>query len=393
MKKPMIGPQDMPQPFNGQQAFVRRSAFTLVELLVVIAIIGVLIALLLPAVQAARESARRVQCVNNVKQLALALHNYHDANRQFPPIAARATRYDGQRGCVGAKVTSVHSRLLPYIEQAGVFEMIPPQQWLYSSCQNDPMALYAHSSEAARVYVSGFRCPTDPAPLLNETCCIQPSGVQPGPTPTGTNNYMFSTGTGKNDYYDILVQGDGAFHIDSKTTFGTITDGTSNTVVLSEAIIGDGFFGKDDSGGSSGGYTESGEMPHPLQSHLRAAFGGYPEPALTTPPGYSGLANHEFEEDVASLATSATVWRGWRGTIWLSGRAYATTFNAYSAPNPYYPDWGIYGTIGFYAARSFHTGGVNCAKGDGSVHFIVDGISVDAWRNANSINDGKTGTL
>ena len=367
--------------------------FTLVELLVVIAIIGILIALLLPAVQAAREAARRMQCTNNMKQLGLALHNYHDANKQFTPISARAARRDGQRGCVGAKITSVHSRLLPFMEQVNVFELIPTQEWLYSSCQNDPMVINAHSSEAARVSVSAFRCPSDGGPALNETCCVQTSGSQPGPTPTGTNNYMFSTGTGKNDYYDILVKGDGAFYIDSKTTFGTMTDGSSNTAVLSEAIIGDGFFGKDSSGGSSGGYSDAGEMPSPFQSYLRAGFGGYPEPALTTSPGYSGLANHEFDEDVASLATSATVWRGWRGTIWISGRAYATTFNAYSTPNPYYPDWGIYGTIGFYAARSFHTGGVNCTMGDGSVTFVSDNISVDMWRFANSINDGKTGNL
>ena len=369
------------------------SAFTLVELLVVIAIIGILIALLLPAVQAARESARRMQCTNNMKQLSLALHNYHDANKQFASIMARAKRNDGQRGCVGAKVTSVHSRLLPFVEQANVFALIPTQEWLYSSCQNDPMALNAHSSEAAGIPIPGFRCPSDGAPALNDTCCSQTNGSGPVPTPTGTNNYMFSTGTGKNNYYDILVKGDGAFYIDSETTFATIIDGSSNTVVLSEAIIGDGFFGKDGSGGSSGGYSDPGDMPHPLQSHLRAAFGGYPEPALATLPGYSGLANYEFDEDVASLATSATVWRGWRGTIWISGRAYATTFNAYSAPNPYYPDWGVYGTIGFYAARSFHTGGVNCALGDGSVNFVTETVSVDTWRSANSVNDGIAGTL
>ena len=371
----------------------RNSAFTLVELLVVIAIIGILISLLLPAVQAAREAARRMQCVNNMKQLGIALHNYYDAHNMFAPICARAKRNDGQRGCVGAKITSVHSRLLPFMEQTSVYGQIPTQEWLYSSCQNDPMVINAHSSEAAAAPIAAFRCPSDSGPARNETCCVQPSGAQPGPTPTGTNNYMFSTGTGKGVFYDILVKGDGAFHIDSSTSFATITDGSSNTVVISEAIIGDGFFGKDGSGGSSGGYSDPGEMPSPLQSYLRAGFGGYPSPQLTTPPGYDALANVEFEEDVASLATSATVWRGWRGTNWISGRAYATTFNAYSTPNPYYPDWGIYGTIGYYAARSFHTGGVNCTFGDGSVHFVSETVSADLWRIANSVNDGKTGTL
>lgn len=370
-----------------------RKAFTLVELLVVIAIIGILVALLLPAVQAARESSRRTQCVNNMKQLGLALHNYHDVHEIFAPIAARAKRNDGQRGCVGAKITSVHSRLLPYMEQASVFDRIPSEEWLYSSCQNDPMVLNAHSAEAAGIFIPGFRCPSDPAPKRNETCCVQPTSSQPGPTPTGTNNYMFSTGTGKGDFYDILVKGDGVFHVDGTTTFASISDGTSHTVVLSEAIVGDGFFGKDGSGGSSGGYSEPGDMPDPMQSYLRAGFGGYPSPALSTAPGYSALANHEFEEDVASLAASATVWRGWRGTIWLSGRAYATTYNAFSGPNPFYPDWGVYGTIGFYAARSFHTGGVNCALGDGSVRLVSDNVSLNLWRSAHSIDDGKSGSL
>ena len=372
----------------------RCSAFTLVELLVVIAIIGILIALLLPAVQAAREAARRTQCVNNLKQLGLALHNYHDTHRSFAPIMARAKRNDGQRGCVGAKITSVHSRLLPFMEQVSIFETIPAQEWLYASCQNDPMVINAHSYEAARVPLPAFRCPSDGGPRQNDTCCVQATSSQPGPTPTGTNNYMFSTGTGKGYFYDILVKGDGLFYIDSATTLASLRDGTSNTVVISEAIIGDGFFGKDSSGGSSGGYSDPGTMPDPRQSYLRAGFGGYPDPyPLSNPPGYAGLANHEFDEDAASLATSATVWRGWRGTIWISGRAYATTFNAYNPPNPYYPDWGIFGTIGYYAARSFHPGGVNCTLGDASVDFVSDNISIDVWRGVNSINDGNTKSL
>src|ERR1700722_9374149 len=96
-----------------------RAAFTLIELLVVIAIIAVLIALLLPAVQAAREAARRAQCVNNLKQLGLALHNYHDVNGTFP-----MDRYNGPafgENVYGLDCYSVHCRVLPYMEQTPLF--------------------------------------------------------------------------------------------------------------------------------------------------------------------------------------------------------------------------------------------------------------------------------
>src|ERR1700719_571702 len=95
-----------------------RRGFTLIELLVVIAIIAVLIALLLPAVQSAREAARRIQCTNNIKQLGLALHNYHTANNSFPQgVAASFTPY----GCVAWSGWSAQSLLLPYVEQSTIY--------------------------------------------------------------------------------------------------------------------------------------------------------------------------------------------------------------------------------------------------------------------------------
>ena len=130
-----------------------------------------------------------------------------------------------------------------------------------------------------------------------------------------------------------------------------------------------------------------------MKPYLRAGFGGYPGAGDLSLRGDTSLANHGYDEDVSSLASSATVWRGWRGTNWISGRIYATGYNAYTPPNPWHPDWGIFGTIGFYAARSFHTGGVQCAYGDGSVLFISNQVNTNAWRYANAVNDGNTKTL
>lgn len=374
-----------------------KRGFTLVELLVVIAIIGILIGLLLPAVQAAREAARRMKCSNNLKQMALALHNYYDVNGMIPPVAARGVRNDGRRGCVGAKVTSIHTRLLPFMEMLNVAELNPAQEWLYSSCQDDPMAIRTHSAEIAAVAVPGFRCPSDGADERNETCCVQTtSSSGPVATPTGTNNYMANFGTGKDDTYDTLVEGDGPFYIDARRTFASVTDGLSSTIFFSEGIVGDGFFGKNTTsagGGSSNPSTDPGTPPDAMKPYLRAGFGGYPDADDLTIRADLSLANHEYDEDISSLASAATVWRGWRGTNWVSGRIYATGYNAYAAPNPWYPDWGIFGSIGFYAARSFHPGGVQCAFGDGGVRFVSDGVNIDVWRSANAIADGGTASL
>ena len=376
--------------FDRIKGKLKRNGFTLVELLVVITILGVVIGLLLPAVQAAREAARRMKCQNNLKQILLAVHEYHDIHKFLPTVAARAERHDGRRGCVGGKVTSAQSRILPFLERTSVYDLIPREEWVYSSCQDDPMAIRTHTREAAEVVIPAFRCPSDSAPVRNETCCVQTNASGPSATPTGTNNYMANFGTGKDKGYDTLTAGDGPFFIDAQNSFATITDGISNTILFSEAIVGDGFFGKNttsNSGGTSSSSSDPGSAPDLRKPYLRAGFGGYPDAEDLTIRGDMSLANHDYDEDVSSLASAATVWRGWRGTNWISGRIYATGYNAYTTPNPWHPDWGIYGTIGFYAARSFHPGGVLCGYGDGSVQFVTDETDLNLWRRAHSIQD------
>ena len=373
-----------------------RAGFTLVELLVVIAIIGMLIALLLPAVQSAREAARRIHCTNNLKQFGVALHNYHDIHNALPPIQVRGVRIDGQPGCLGSKVTSVHSRLLPFLEQTSVYELIPPnQQWLFNSCWPHTQPIADHSAEAARLPISTFHCPSDPGLLVIDNIYAS-TGT---PTPTGTNNYMCCTGSAVGTHFDVRHKTDGAFYFDSKTGLEALTDGTSNVIVFSEAVIGDGYVPP--ASGNAGGLAGPGEPPDPMLPYTRCALA---ENFTTYAWQGAPINNTQFPgsndgsvEDLATVGLEVlidgyageTTWIGWRGTAWISGRCYATAFSTFSTPNHRHSDWGSYGTSGYYAARSFHRGGVNVLKGDGAVSFATDNVALEAWRTMGRVDSGE----
>jgi len=202
-----------------------RPGFTLVELLVVIAIIGVLVALLLPAVQAARESARRMQCSNHVKQLALAAHNYHDTYLRFPsgqPLGYYSTNWYSDAGARNGDRSCWISPLLPFIEQTTIWSQVdaylrqasPPPH----TCQQ-PFAL---------VHVKSWRCPSDPnSPKL--------SGLAQGvhTNYVACHGSSFSTPTA--DPRGLKL--DGVFYGISNTNFAHITDGSSNTAFMSECLV------------------------------------------------------------------------------------------------------------------------------------------------------------
>ncbi|MDR0610421.1 MAG: DUF1559 domain-containing protein [Planctomycetaceae bacterium] len=360
-------------------------AFTLVELLVVIAIIGVLIALLLPAVQAAREAARRMQCTNNQKQLGVALHNYHDTNSAFPGLMARSERNDGSHGCAGGKITSIHSRILPFMEQSATYDLVQcpvfgpstTKEWVYRTCEECPAIIETHTRDAASVVISAFRCPSDASSSISQAHNTTNGYDESGdivPTPTGTNNYMFSTGSARDNLYDSAVKTDGIFYIDSITTLGTMIDGSSNTVVLSESIVGDGSF-----------KTES--KPDSTQSYIRAAFLGRPAGGVGD-IGSSSITGSGYAFDVASAAESVSDFTGLRGSNWISGRMTSTGFNLFLTPNPWHTDLDGW-TLGYYAARSFHVGGVNATCGDGSVRFFNNTVAPSVWRSLGSADGGE----
>lgn len=196
----------------------RRQGFTLIELLVVIAIIAILIALLLPAVQQAREAARRSTCKNNLKQIGLALHNYHDTFRTFPPATVR------RKGATTEWETSMISwqaRILPYMDQGPLFNKI---DW-----NAEPGNSGTANTEARKHEMPAYRCPSDPG-----------NRGKTGQTSYGPTNYVTSTadsggyaaggGTYQNNGRSVMF-------LNSKTQLRDIEDGSSNTMFVAECVV------------------------------------------------------------------------------------------------------------------------------------------------------------
>jgi prepilin-type N-terminal cleavage/methylation domain-containing protein/prepilin-type processing-associated H-X9-DG protein len=348
--------------------FIRRTrstpprGFTLIELLVVIAIIAVLIGLLLPAVQKVREAAARAQCQNNLKQLGLAVHHYHDNNGSLP--FGKGPDY---RGIVpGAPVYarwSAHSRLLPYIEQDNLFKSIdfnfPPETPGMQGAVINFMPPYQNpgrvNAAACRTVVRTFMCPSDPA-------------SEPSDWP-GQNNYLYSQGT--QFLCDLSEQlpstiapnekPDGVFYYLSKVRFSGITDGLSNTAIMSEKLRGQG-------------------APNPRTDMfiirntdtLDATYG----------------ACSAINPLTASPLTSK------QGASWVMGEMCCSTYNHVSTPNTNTcAGIGFPGNMANMAMQvppsSGHTRGVNVLFGDGSVRFTPDSISLIAWRAMGSRNGGE----
>ena len=211
----------------------RMPGFTLVELLVVIAIIGILVGLLLPAVQAAREAARRMQCSNNLKQLGLALHNYHDAHRKFPPGIVQ--QQADLQFVAGATATNTNNNteswacgafLLPYIEQGNLYN---------SAGIGSGGKLESVLTTYAITPIQTYRCPSDTAPPVR----LPSTGVSVRYGQWGTSNYKANCGAGNCGisgstglFWRANAPGEGG--TPSNLGIGQITDGTSNTIALGE---------------------------------------------------------------------------------------------------------------------------------------------------------------
>jgi prepilin-type N-terminal cleavage/methylation domain-containing protein len=307
-----------------------RAGFTLVELLVVIAIIGTLVGLLLPAVQAAREAARRSQCGNNVRQLGIGLQNQVSSRRSLP----------FGRNALGL---STFSAILPTIEQATLLPKIDPTKpW------NDPV-----HAEACAATIPTLRCPSDAATSL--------------PGSLGGNNYRFNQGTGilwgnpptdPADPNHGLPAPDGVFFLDSRVRIQDITDGTTQTAAISEHVIGDF-----NNAISSRGDTF------------------WPQTTPATPDA-------AFQQCAAIDATNLTFQRFSNiGGPWLYGYHSTSIYFHVAPPNQrscMFPPGRIMTT-----AKSNHPGGVMLGTCDAAVRFVADDVDVAVWRALGSRAGGE----
>jgi prepilin-type N-terminal cleavage/methylation domain-containing protein len=316
-----------------------RSGFTLIELLVVIAIIAILIGLLLPAVQQAREAARRTQCRNHLKQLGLALHNYHDTYNQFPPAGTYQTNVAGQAGH-----WSPQSRLLPFIDQANLSNLI------------DFSKGYGSQPTVSSVRVSIFICPSEINDKMNGNHwpITYAANVGEWLVWNPTNNQM----------------GTGLLGPNSRTGTRDVTDGTSNTLAFAEVRAFQHFL-RPPTASAPASPTRPARpadvttlaSPSDLKStgHTEWVEGRSPQHSFTTTFGPNTLCPHT-DAGVTYDVDFVSVGEGGSATI--------PTFAAITS-------------------RSLHEGIVHVLLTDGSVRGVSENIDLQVWRNLGTRGGGE----
>jgi len=322
----------------------RRHAFTLVELLVVIAIIGILIALLLPAVQAAREAARRMSCTNNLKQIGLAMHNFHDSHKQFPsgwPVKV-CPDYPGFPPYLYR--WSPLAMITPYMEQYAIYEGLDLEMPLFGHGGDYSIygyGVHADNAEAVAQVIKPFLCPSDLERVIE---------VGFGPT-----NYKWCRGSGRNGGSNR--DADGVFTLEPGIRFADILDGTTNTAMFSESTLGPG------------------------------TSAGTPEPSGTLTSENAGevvaIVSSPLSDAVCS-AVGATAAMN-RGARWVDSWVCYTSYDHWLPPNSEIPDCGWRGHV-WHAARSRHPGGANLLLSDGSVRFVSETVDLGTWHGVGSRN-------
>lgn len=316
--------------------------FTIIELLVVITVMAILVALLLPAVQQVREASRKTNCLSNLKQLGIALHNYHDVHRVLPfGVGHDNDNGPGSRGTLDDRRYSCHSQLLPFLEQAPTYDALDfnvAPFHPYISAETGPNGEIGINGSAATVKVPAFVCPSD---------------LDRMPFVWGTNNYRTCNG----DTWSGR-QGNGMFGQISSVRFGSVSDGLSHTAMVSERCKGTG-------------------SPNDLDP-------------LSDVYDIDNLWNEDdFREACGSLPTSDPASYTSRdydsGQTWLEGNMNWTRYNHMLTPNRQScknrTTWdGVAMT-----ASSRHHQGVNLLLGDGAARFISDAVDASLWKALGTI--------
>ncbi|MEZ6122004.1 MAG: DUF1559 domain-containing protein [Planctomycetaceae bacterium] len=360
----------------------RRLGFTLIELLVVIAIIAILIALLLPAVQQAREAARRTQCRNNMKQIGIALHNYHDTHQVLPPFKT----WNNGADCLGSSNSwtneggfSWRVMILPFIDQAPMYNQI---NFSLAHSQKECTNSVNNWGSISDKVIPGFICPSDDTQAVNNSNGRDHAGTNYAASVSGSSQTQIGTSTTDAGGAITTEQLRAAFQMygntsPQKVSLTSFKDGTSNTIAVGEVYRGrvcvqagggwlrqpnrrcdrwmitgtcgiTGVRGRSGSlGALSGGYEASGGNP-----------GGFLQIGATTAQTGDGGPNDNRADQLS----------------WLGENDQAVH-------------------QGFRPASSAHTGGVQLLMADGSVHFVSDNVDSNVYSNAHSRAGGETDNL
>lgn len=329
----------------------RRAAFTLIELLVVVAVVGVLVALLLPAVQMAREAARRTHCKNNLKQIGLGLQNYHDACNVFPPTFCVGSGDGGE--------WSISARLLPYIERSAAYDDLN-----FDRDYNQTSPAFPFGAKAMRIPV--LLCPSEP----NDRQRLNASG-QPVHYPL---NYAANLGTWFVFDPATSVIGDGSFGPNARMKIRDFTDGLSKTLAYSEVKA--------------------------FAPGARTVVLGPNVLPPTSVAGVCGLVAGAVQHSVDGGHTE-----------WVDGRAIQSGFTTTLPPNTVVgcmngingeqdvdftsqgedsPEGTTNRTYAAITSRSWHSGLVHTLRMDGSIHVVSDSIDFNVWRAFGTRSGGET---
>lgn len=327
-----------------------QKGFTLVELLVVIAIIGILIGMLLPAVQMVRNAARRTSCANNHRQVVIALHNYESAFQEYP------ASFQASKSAIVRGSWSIHARIMPMLEQSAARDLIDPDvDW----------------HEQVETGIPAFGVPT-------YSC---PSDFNSGARIRDGEKYVHSTSVGFNMgtwfIYDPVTgdAGDGAFRVSKPTASRRFYDGLSNTLAIADVKS--------------------------FTSYVRNA---------TSIDGTLPTSNDHFDGVAGELKLGPGKDANTGHTVWSDGRVHHSGFTTTFAPNTfvsYHRGGEVYDidfnsqqegrdlarpTYAAVTARSYHPGGLNAGLMDGSVRFISSAIDLSVWRSLGTADGGEVET-